>query len=146
MAPSATTIPVDSHVPPKDENATKSRNTAPLKKSGSLDAAFTFDDVTPTIGREYLTARIVEDILHAPNSDDLLRDLAITSKLFPFPLCHKKQLLNKHQSQRTRRRFLPKTRLFNQRPPKRIHLTPRRVDRTSYKLDRAYPSYPQSYT
>jgi hypothetical protein len=83
MAPSATTIPVDSHAPPKDENATKSRNTAPLKKTGSLDAAFTFDDVTPTIGREYLTAQIVEDILHAPNSDDLLRDLAITSKFFP---------------------------------------------------------------
>jgi hypothetical protein len=78
MAPSAD-IPVDSH-PPKDPNATKSRNAGPLKKSGALDAAFEFDDVTPTIGREYLTAQIVEDILNAPNSDDLLRDLAITSE------------------------------------------------------------------
>ncbi|TVY75946.1 putative alpha-ketoglutarate-dependent sulfonate dioxygenase [Lachnellula suecica] len=76
MAPSAD-IPVDSHLP-KDPNATKSRNTAPLKKSGVLDAAFEFDDVTPTIGREYGTAKIVEDILNAPNSDELLRDLAIT--------------------------------------------------------------------
>jgi hypothetical protein len=79
MAPSAT-IPVDSHPALKDVNGTKSRNTEPLKKSGALDAAFDFDDVTPSIGREYLTAQIVEDILHAPNADELLRDLAITSK------------------------------------------------------------------
>jgi hypothetical protein len=78
MAPSAD-IPVDSH-PHKD---TKSRNAKPLKKSGALNAAFEFDDVTPTIGREYLTAQIVEDILNAPNADDLLRDLAITSQCFP---------------------------------------------------------------
>jgi hypothetical protein len=54
-----------------------------LKKSGALDAAFDFDDVTPTIGRGYLAARIVEDILNAPNADALLRDLAITSQYFP---------------------------------------------------------------
>lgn len=77
MAPSAD-IPVDSHLL-KDPNATRSRNPGPLKKSGVLDAAFDFDDVTPTIGREYLTAQIVEDILDAPNAEDLLRDLAITS-------------------------------------------------------------------
>jgi len=77
MAPSAD-IPVDSH-PVKDPNDTKSRNPGPLKKNGVLDATFEFDDVTPTIGREYLTAQIVEDILNAPNADDLLRDLAITS-------------------------------------------------------------------
>ena len=82
MAPSAT-VPVDLHPPPdKGANATKSRNTEPLKKSGALDAAFEFDDVTPTIGRE-ITAQIVEDILKAPNADDLLRDLAITSKCSP---------------------------------------------------------------
>jgi hypothetical protein len=103
MSPSA--IPVDSHPPqdadvpadldtpenanvpvnsdnPQDISATKSRNTEPLKKSGALDAAFEFDDVTPNIGREYLTTQIVEDILNAPNADDLLRDLAITSKYF----------------------------------------------------------------
>ena len=81
MAPSVN-VPVDSH-PPKDTSATKSRNTEPLKKSGALDAAFEFDDVTPTIGREYLTAQIVEDILNAPNADNLLRDLAITSQYLP---------------------------------------------------------------
>jgi len=80
MAPSAD-LPVDSH-PTKDTNATKSRNTEPLKKSGALDAAIKFDDITPTIGREYLTAQIVEDILNAHNADELLRDLAITSQFF----------------------------------------------------------------
>lgn len=80
MAPSAT-IPVDSYPPPsKDGSTTKSRNKEPLKKSGSLEAAFDFEDITPTIGRE-ITAQIVEDILNAPNADDLLRDLAITSEL-----------------------------------------------------------------
>lgn len=81
MAPSAT-ISVDSHPPPsKDGAATKSRNTGPLTKSGALEAAFKFEDITPTIGRE-ITAQIVEDILNAPNADDLLRDVAITSKSY----------------------------------------------------------------
>jgi hypothetical protein len=79
MSPSAT-VPVDSHPPPKDGSTTSSRNTGPLKKSGALDATFAFEDITPTIGREYPTALIVEDILNAPNADDLLRDVAITSK------------------------------------------------------------------
>ena len=79
MSPSAT-IPVDSHHPPEHGSSTSSRNTGPLKKSGALDAAFAFEDITPVIGREYPTAQIVEDILNAPNSDDLLRDVAITSK------------------------------------------------------------------
>lgn len=84
MSPSAT-IPVDSYAPPSnDGTTTRSRNTEPLKKSGALEAAFGFEDTTPTIGRE-ITAQIVEDILNAPNADDLLRDLAITSKLLSSP-------------------------------------------------------------
>jgi hypothetical protein len=79
MSPSAT-LPVDSHPPPKNGSATSSRNTGPLNKSGVLDAAFEFEDITPVIGREYPKAQIVEDILNAPNADDLLRDIAITSK------------------------------------------------------------------
>jgi hypothetical protein len=81
MAPSAS-VTVDSH-PPKDTGTTKNRNKEPLRKSGALDAAFEYDDLTPTIGREYLTTQIVEDILNASNADDLLRDLAITSQCFP---------------------------------------------------------------
>lgn len=51
----------------------------PLKKSGVLDSAFQFEEVTPAIGREYPTTNIVEDLLNSSNADELLRDLAITS-------------------------------------------------------------------
>lgn len=49
----------------------------PLKLSGALDSYESFE-VTPTIGREYPKANLVE-WLNAPNSDELIRDLAITS-------------------------------------------------------------------
>ncbi|KAI0595326.1 taurine dioxygenase family protein [Biscogniauxia sp. FL1348] len=49
----------------------------PLKLSGVLDK-FTYEDTTPAIGREFPTTNIVDDLLHAENSDALLRDLAIT--------------------------------------------------------------------
>ncbi|KAJ6139573.1 Taurine catabolism dioxygenase TauD/TfdA [Penicillium samsonianum] len=48
----------------------------PIKSSGSLDAFESFD-VTPVIGREFPNANL-KDFLRAPNSDDLLRDLALT--------------------------------------------------------------------
>lgn len=51
---------------------------APLKTTGVLDAYESFD-VTPVIGREFPTANVVE-WLRAPNADELLRDLAITSE------------------------------------------------------------------
>jgi hypothetical protein len=82
MAPSAT-LPVDSHSL-SNGHTTKSRNTGPLTKSGGLDSAFEFDELTPAIGREYPNAKIVEDILNSPNADDFLRDLAITSKCGPY--------------------------------------------------------------
>jgi hypothetical protein len=50
----------------------------PLQLSGALDSLESFD-VTPVIGREFPHAKLV-DWLDAPNSDDLLRDLAITSE------------------------------------------------------------------
>lgn len=53
----------------------------PLKLSGALDHLEHFD-VTPVIGREYVDVDLVE-LLRAPNSDELLRDLAITS-LWPY--------------------------------------------------------------
>lgn len=55
----------------------KNQKPEPLKLSGILDSYDSFD-VTPVIGREYPTADLVE-WLEAPNSDELLRDLAITS-------------------------------------------------------------------
>ncbi|KAB5515093.1 hypothetical protein GE09DRAFT_1160932 [Coniochaeta sp. 2T2.1] len=50
----------------------------PLKLSGALDYLEAFD-VTPVIGREYVNANLVE-LLEAPNSDELIRDLAITTE------------------------------------------------------------------
>ncbi|KAI1493248.1 taurine dioxygenase family protein [Biscogniauxia mediterranea] len=49
----------------------------PLKLSGALDK-FPYEDTTPVIGREFPTTNIVDDLLHAEDSDALLRDLAIT--------------------------------------------------------------------
>jgi len=58
--------------------AVKSPQRESLKLSGALDSFDSFD-VTTVIGREFPTANLKE-WLHAPNSDELLRDLAITSK------------------------------------------------------------------
>lgn len=49
----------------------------PLKLSGAIDAWKNFD-VTPVIGREYESVDLAA-VLKAENSDELLRDLAITS-------------------------------------------------------------------
>lgn len=77
MAPSA--IPVDSH---EDlaYRAKDSQKKVGLDLSGALEQ-FAWEDVTPTIGREFAEANIVNDILNSPDSEKLLRDLAITSKL-----------------------------------------------------------------
>lgn len=48
----------------------------PLKNSGSIDH-LEYVDCTPIIGREYPTAKL-KDIFTASNSEQQLRDLAIT--------------------------------------------------------------------
>ncbi|CAI4212330.1 unnamed protein product [Parascedosporium putredinis] len=48
----------------------------PLRTTGTLDQ-FEHFDVTPVIGREYANVDLVE-LLNAPNSDELIRDLAVT--------------------------------------------------------------------
>ncbi|KAF2474921.1 taurine catabolism dioxygenase [Lindgomyces ingoldianus] len=48
----------------------------PLRLRGALDGYQSFD-VTPIIGREFVDVNL-KDWLRAPNSDDLIRDLAIT--------------------------------------------------------------------
>lgn len=50
----------------------------PLEAKGLLESVEHFD-VTPIIGREFLSANLKE-WLRAPDSDELLRDLAITSE------------------------------------------------------------------
>lgn len=66
--------PVDQ---PVEGRGTKHQPLRPLKQSGALNAYEHFD-VTPVIGREFPKASLVE-CLNAPKSDELLRDLAITS-------------------------------------------------------------------
>jgi hypothetical protein len=61
-------------------NGTKS-HPSPLTKSGALDKQFKYEEATPVVGREYPEVNIVDDVLNAPNADELIRDLAITSKL-----------------------------------------------------------------
>ncbi|KAJ5894190.1 hypothetical protein N7495_005881 [Penicillium taxi] len=77
MAPSLTeTLPLRSSI--KGSEA-KVQYPAPLKPSGALDK-FDYEETTPVIGREFPTVNIVDDLLSAPNADELLRELAITSK------------------------------------------------------------------
>ncbi|KAF7588105.1 hypothetical protein BBP40_006169 [Aspergillus hancockii] len=70
MAPSITDIPQVAPV------AVKALQREPLKPTGSLGTFESFD-VTPVIGREFTNANLKE-WLNAPNSDELLRELAIT--------------------------------------------------------------------
>jgi hypothetical protein len=56
---------------------TESVHKEPLQLTGVLDQYESFD-VTPVIGREFRDVNL-KDWLRASNSDELLRDLAITS-------------------------------------------------------------------
>jgi len=49
----------------------------PLKSTKSLDQ-YESIDITPVIGTEYPNVKLI-DLINAPNSDELLRDLAIKS-------------------------------------------------------------------
>jgi len=58
----------------------------PLQLQGALDQYESFD-VTPIIGREFPAANL-KDWLEAPNSDELLKELAITSECNTSPRSH----------------------------------------------------------
>lgn len=60
--------------------STTSLQREPLQLKGVLDQYESFD-VTTVIGKEFPTVSLKE-WLQAPNSDELLRDLAITSEFF----------------------------------------------------------------
>lgn len=81
MAPSATTPGQDATsgepVPSKQQTRT------PLKLSGALEQ-FESRDLTAVIGTEFKNVQLV-DWLSAPNSDEILRDLAITSEYKTSP-------------------------------------------------------------
>ncbi len=59
----------------KDTDLTSELRFQPMKYGGSLDH-LEYVEVTPIIGREYTHAKI-KDILHAPNAEEQLRDLAV---------------------------------------------------------------------
>lgn len=59
-----------------DDHAKQARE--PLSPSGAFDR-FEHVESTPVIGREYANVDLVNDVLNAENSDELIRDLAITS-------------------------------------------------------------------
>lgn len=86
MAPGVTSdIPV--HSLPSEEGSIKSKSfPKPLSLSGALEK-FEYEDTTPVIGREFIGVNIVDDLLHADNADQLLRDVAITSKPSMFSTC-----------------------------------------------------------
>jgi hypothetical protein len=75
-APAAQAAPVEEAVKPAAVAASNYIK-APLKLSGAIDSWKNFD-VTPVIGREYADVDLAA-VLSAENSDELLRDLAITS-------------------------------------------------------------------
>lgn len=58
-----------------DDHAKQARE--PLSPSGAFDR-FEHVESTPVIGREYANVDLVNDVLNAENSDELIRDLAIT--------------------------------------------------------------------
>jgi hypothetical protein len=68
----------------KDSNASSQPQypREPLQLKGALDSYQSFD-VTPVIGREFVDVNLKE-WLRAPNSDDLIRDLSITSEYLEY--------------------------------------------------------------
>ena len=76
MPVSTETAPVNGTAGKKQALGPFPRFKGPLKLAGVLDE-FESVEITPVLGREYPKAKIVE-WMNAPNSDELLRDLAIT--------------------------------------------------------------------
>ena len=66
----------------------------PLQLKGVLNDYKSFD-VTPVIGREFPEAKLAE-WLRAPNSDELIKDLAITSSI--LSLCESSLLTDSYPS------------------------------------------------
>ncbi|KAI1337456.1 taurine dioxygenase family protein [Xylariaceae sp. FL0016] len=76
MAPALTLDSIAASLP--TQKGIKEASREPLKLSGALEKAFTYEETTPAIGREFPSLNIVDQLLNVPNSDELLRDLAIT--------------------------------------------------------------------
>ena len=77
----------DGPAPAVQAPSVETQHKEPLKLKGALDHFESFD-VTPTIGREFVGVNLAK-WLRAPNSDELIRDLAITSTFSPFSQLHR---------------------------------------------------------
>lgn len=79
---STTTLTVTESLPSKltlsgDASTSRNKFSTPPKPSGALDAYEKFD-MTRVVGTEFKQGAVqLADLLKAPNSDDLIRDLAI---------------------------------------------------------------------
>jgi hypothetical protein len=76
---------------PRENPGPFPRFKGPLELSGALDK-YESIEVTPVLGREFPTAKLLE-WMEAPNSDELLRDLAITGENYYSPSAVIKVLL-----------------------------------------------------
>ena len=115
----------------------------PLKLSGALDHIKFFDS-TPVIGREFEDVNIVE-LLNAPNSDELLRDLAITSKKNGYHLGISPMLIVPHSLAKGRR-LLPQAGRCDRTHSERARAASWRADRKAINLTPAHPSHHQCWT
>jgi hypothetical protein len=119
--------------PAVQEPKLETQHKEPLKLSGALDHFESFD-VTPTIGREFVGVNLAK-WLRAPNSDELIRDLAITS----MSLDSREPLLLTIPSLPTRCCFLPKARRRYQRSAKRAGATSGRAFGQTLDLQASHP-------
>lgn len=78
MAPSAVEAQAATEIPILPGKATPAAAKPWLKSTGALDQ-FEHIELTPVIGREYPKADVAA-WLQAPNSDELIKELALTSK------------------------------------------------------------------
>ena len=89
----------------------------PMESNGSLDN-YNNIDLTPCIGREFPTANLV-DMMSAPNSDELIAELAMTSMEHSV-LWDTRQILTK-SSFPAGRSLVPQAGRPQQRPPEAAH-------------------------
>jgi hypothetical protein len=78
---STTTLTITESLPSKltlngEASSCRNKFATPPKPTGALDAYEKFD-VTRVVGTEFKPGMQLSDLLKAPNSDDLIRDLAI---------------------------------------------------------------------
>ncbi len=114
MAPSATEPEPQTEVPVHPGKAAAAKPW--VKSTGALEQ-YEHIELTPVIGREYPHVNLVS-LLQAPNSEELLRELALTSR---SPLLHTNKQLSNIISLPTRSRLLPIPRQLDCRLAERAH-------------------------